>query len=386
MDFELSDEQIEAHDTAARFIRKEIAPTADELDRKGPFSRDEALKLLKRLLPFGYICGTLPAEHGGMGLDNLTYGILLEELKRHYASLGGACSITTACARNILELGSEEQKKKYLPRLASLESIGCMGITEPDAGSDVKSMRTTATLKGGKLLLQGTKIWITNGSIADLCIVLARLVEKGKDLGPTRILVDRKTSPFEARNIPKLGLRSCPLSELSFQNVEVPAENVLGKIGQGLKTVFKGLDVARANAAVGSVGVAQGALDLAVAYAKERTQFGKTIGSFQLVQEMIADMATLTTAARWMAYHALKRIDENRSSTMEAAMAKQFATEAAVKVTSDALQVHGAYGLADEYKVERYFRDARCYTIPDGTTQIQKLIIGRELLGVKAFK
>lgn len=385
MDFELAPEQIQLRNSARKFIAKEIAPIVDKTDRKGPLSRAEALSFLRQLSPFGYVCGTLPETYGGMGIDNLSYGILLEELKSVYASLGGVCSIATAFARNILELGTEEQRLNYLPRLVNLDAVGCMGITEPNAGSDVKSIRATAVLKGSKLRLNGTKTWITNGSIADLCIVLARVEENGKDLGPTRILVDKAQSPFKARNIEKMGLKSCPLAELSFEDVVVPAENILGKPGTGFKSVFKGLDIARANAAIGSVGVAQGAINLAVSYAKERKQFGKPIASFQLVQEMVADMTTSTSAARWMAYHALKLIDENKPSALQASMAKAFATETAVDVTSKALQIHGAYGIAEDYKVERYFRDARCYTIPDGTTQIQKLIIGREILGIKAF-
>lgn len=386
MDFDLTSIQQQLLEAARKVIAREIAPSANEMDRRGPLGRSDAQDLLRRLAPLGYVGGILPESAGGMGLDFLTYGLLLEELKRVWASAGGICSITTSAARTLSELGTDDQKKRFIPRLLSGESIGCVGITEPEAGSDVQGIRMTATRKGGRYILNGTKTWITNGSIADVCIVLARVVDGKKLLGPTRIIVDRNESPFEARNIPKMGLRACPLSELSFRDVTVPEGNLLGDVGDGLKTALRGLDLARANAAVGSVGVAQGALDIALSYAGERRQFGKPIGSYQLVQELLADMATLTSAARWMAYHALRCLDLGRPASKAAAMAKSFATEAAVKVTSDALQVHGAYGLAEEYRVERYYRDARCYTIPDGTTQIQKLVIGRELLGLKAFR
>ncbi len=387
MNFHLSEEQRALIDTVQKFLEKEVDPFVDELDRKGPMDKDTALEFLHKLKPFGYVGGQVPVSDGGDGLSHLTYGLLLEELKKVYPSLGGIASITASCARVISEHGNKEQKQRFLPPLLSAEKIGCMGITEPDAGSDVRSIRTKGVVKKDRVVLNGTKMWISNGTIADICVVLFRAYdENGSELGFTRIVVEKEESPFEARELHKMGLRSFPTAELHFDECEVPRENVLGGFGEALKGVMHGFNVARANVAAGCVGLAQGALDLAKRYARERKQFGKEIANYQLVQEMIADMEIKVDAARLLTYRVLWMLDEGIPCAREASIAKAYATEAAVQVASAALQVHGAYGLSEEFRIERYFRDARCYTIPDGTTQIQKLIIGKEVLGTGAFR
>ncbi|MEW5945211.1 MAG: acyl-CoA dehydrogenase family protein [bacterium] len=387
MDFQLSEEQRSLVQTVRKFLEKEVAPAADELDRKGPMDRAAALEFIAKLKPFGYVAGQVPREDGGDGISHLTYGILLEEMKKVYASLGGIASITASCARVISELGSGEQKKRFLPALLGGTEIGCMGITEPEAGSDVRAIKTKGVVTKDKVVLNGTKMWISNGSIAGVCVVFFNAFdEKGGKIGPSRVVVERGHSPFESREIPKMGLKSFPTAEIVFDDCEVPAENILGIPGKALSGVKEGLNVARANLAAGCAGLARGALDIAKKYVMERRQFGREIGRHQIVQAMIADMEMLVDASRLLAYRALSMLDAKLECTREASIAKAFASESAVRVTSQAIQLHGAYGLAEEFPVERYFRDARCYTIPDGTTEIQKLIIGREVLGAGAFK
>jgi alkylation response protein AidB-like acyl-CoA dehydrogenase len=252
-------------------------------------------------------------------------------------------------------------------------------------GSDVKAIQTRASLDGDDYVINGTKMWISNGTIADYVVVTCSLDRaKGRE-GIIQLLVERDVSPFASREIHKLGVRSFPTAELNFDDCRVPKENLLRAPGQGFERAMTGLNCARANAAIAAVGIAQAAIDAAISYAQQRTQFGKHIGKFQLIQEMIADMIADVDASRLLAYRAFFLMDKGVRCFKEASLAKAFATEAAVRVTSKAIQVHGAYGLAEEYPVERYFRDARCYTIPDGTTEIQKLIVAREALGMSAI-
>jgi alkylation response protein AidB-like acyl-CoA dehydrogenase len=246
-------------------------------------------------------------------------------------------------------------------------------------------LSTSATLDGDHYVLNGTKTWITNGGISDLALVFASTDRSKGARGISCFLVDRSESPFTSRELPKLGCRSCPTSELSFDDCRVPKENLIGTPGSAYVLALSELAKLRVAVGIGAVGLAQAALDAAIKYAQERKQFGRPIGSFQLVQEMIADMAILTDAARFICYRALYLIGKGQTPFKEASMAKAYSTEMAVEVTSKAIQVHGAYGISEEYPVERYFRDARTLTFPDGATQIQKLVIGRELLGISAF-
>lgn len=385
MFFELTDEQRMLRDTVRRFLVKEIVPIASDLDRQGPLTKERAHGLLKRLIPFGYLGSTIPEADGGAGATYLTYGILLEELRRAYASLGGVTGITAAAARTIHRSGSPEQKGRYLGPLLRGEIIGCSGISEPDAGSDISGIRTRAIRCEGGYRISGTKLWISNGTIADFVITYASTDPERGAKGISRFIVDRRESPFVSREILKMGVRSFPTAEVVFEDCFVPFGALLGEEGGAFKDALRNIQIARCMAAVAAVGIAQAAIDASIAYAGKREQFGRPIASFQLIQEMIAEMVTETEAARLLAYQALDRIDRGGKFIKESAMAKYFATEAAVRVTSRAVQIHGAYGLSEEFPVERYFRDARMYTVPDGTTEIQKLIIGREVLGISAI-
>lgn len=386
MFLELTEEQKILQKNAREFMEKEVIPIADEYDRKyHPLPRDVAIDLMRKLAPLGYIGATLPPEYGGHNLDLVSYAVLGEELARAYLSLAMVVMIQDGSVLPVLAQHGTSEQKKYIPRILALEKITCFCLTEPDVGSGARDIATTATLQGNSYLLNGTKTWITNGSIADLAVVFATTAPGQGMRGITCFLVDKAESPFTTRELPKLGCRSCPTAELNFQDCPVPSGNIVGKEGGGYAVALVELAKLRVAVGIGAVGVAQAALDAAVKYARERKQFGRPIAGFQLIQEMIADMAIMTDAARFLCYRAMHLIGKGEVPFKETSMAKAFSTEMAVKVTSQAIQVHGAYGISEEYPVERYFRDARTLTFPDGTSQIQKLIIGREILGVSAF-
>jgi acyl-CoA dehydrogenase len=385
MDFEFTDEQKALRETVRRYLAEKIEPIADEYDRKGPLSKEDSLRFLKELKPFGYVATQVPEEFGGPGLDHVTWGVLHEELRRTYAGLGGMVGITAGTTMGIVLSTNEALRERLLPGLVEGEKIICTAITEPNHGSDASGVDTKAILEGDYYRINGTKMWISNGGIADYVIVVAQTDPSKGAAGICQILVEREKSPFLSQEIHKIGVRSFPTAELVFEDCMVPKENLLFSLGEGYRRTMVGLNHARANAAIASVGIAQAAVDASIQYAKERVQFKKVIGSFQLIQAMIAEMVTEVDAARLLAYRGFYLIDKGVKCRKEVSMAKWYATEMGVRVTSKAIQIHGAYGLADEYKVERYFRDARCYTIPDGTTEIQKLIIGREILGMQAF-
>jgi alkylation response protein AidB-like acyl-CoA dehydrogenase len=386
MDFEFTDEQKLIQQTARKVMEREIIPVADEYDKtKALLDRKKLKGLLDKIAPLGYLGHVIPEEWGGAGLDYLTLCVLMEELFRAYASLGGVILIQTA-ARSIHQLGSEDQKRRFLPGLVSGEMIACTAITEPNVGSNNAGIETLAREDGDSYVINGTKTWISNGSISDLAIVVAQTERGAGAKGICHLIVDRGESPYSARELPKLGLRSFPTSEVVFEDCRVPKENLLVPPGEGLKRILKLYEGARAIMAIGAVGMAQAAIDASVRYAKERTQFGRPIGQFQLIQAMIAEMIAETDAARLLAQRVFWMLDKKARCDREASIAKFYATEAAVRVTSKAIQIHGAYGLSEEYPVERFFRDARSFTIPDGTTEIQKLVVGRSVLGMQAFR
>lgn len=385
MDFDLSKAQQMLQKSVREYLREKIGPIADAFDRKGPMAEGDAKQFLKDLEPFGYVGTMVPENLGGPGLGYLDWALIFEELRGTYASLGGIVGITSSAAAGICRSGNKTVIDKTAAGLLAGEKIACMAITEPDVGSDAASVRTEAVSQGDHFLVNGTKMWISNGTIADYVILVATVDPSLGPGGICQLLVERDVSPFEANEIPKMGLKSFPTAELVFNNCRVPKENLLKSPGEGLKSALADLTFARCNAAVASVGIAQAALNAAITYAKGRTQFGKPIGRFQLIQQMVADMAAEVDASRLLTYRALSLFDKGRIPIREASIAKAYATEAGVRVASKALQIHGAYGLSEEFPVERYFRDARCYTIPDGTTQMQQLIIGRELLGMSAI-
>ncbi|MDY6880591.1 MAG: acyl-CoA dehydrogenase family protein [Thermodesulfobacteriota bacterium] len=385
MDFEFTDEQKMVKDMARKLMEKEIIPIADEYDRtKALMDRKKLKELTDKLVPLGYFGLRIPEEAGGAGTDFMTWGILKEELARAYASLAGIILIQSS-SRVIYEVGAPALKERFLPSLVTGEKILCCGITEPNVGSDASRIETMAILDGDHYVINGTKTWISNGSISDACILVAQTEKGAGAAGICHILLDREESPYETRELSKLGLRSFPTSELFLEDCRVPKENLLVEPGQGHKKVLQLFEGARANMAINSVGMAQAAIDASITYAKERHQFGKPLAAMQMIQEMVADMIAETEAARLLSFRAFSLLDKGVRCDAQSSLAKYYATEIAVNVTSKAIQIHGAYGLSDEYPVERYFRDARSSTIPDGTTQIQKMIVARDALGVSAF-
>jgi alkylation response protein AidB-like acyl-CoA dehydrogenase len=384
MDFSFTEEQEMLKTTVRNFLEKEIAPVVDAHEKKGPLTKKETVGFIRQLLPFGYLTGFLPENCGGSQLEAKTNGILVEELARVWGSLAGTIFIAAGFLWILNEAGGSEQKERLLPLGASGNYIGCIAITEPNVGSDVSGLETTATLDGDSYLLNGTKIWISNGTIADAAFVLATTDKSLGPLGMSFFLVEKNVSPFSARELHKLGTRCFPTSELSFNDCKVPKQNLLDP-GTGYKRTMAFFDVSRAMVGAMCTGIAQAAIDSSIKYAQERTQFGRPIGSFQMIQEMLVDMMTETEAGRLLSFRALDLIDKGQKSRWQSSLAKAYATEAAVRTTSKAIQIHGAMGLSDEYPLERYFRDARTMTIPEGTTQMQKLIVGRDILGLRSF-
>src|SRR4030042_1053930 len=384
MDFDFNEEQQMLKASVRNFLEKEIAPQVNDHEKKGALTKAETVGFIKKLLPFGFLSGFLPEKYGGSKLEAKTNGILVEELSRVWGSLAGTIFIAAGFLWVLNEAGSPEQKGRLLPLGASGEYIGCLAITEPNAGSDVSSLDPVATLKGNDHLLNGTKTWISNGSIADAAFVLATTDKTVGPLGMAFFLVEKNKSNFTARELHKLGMRRLPPSELAFDDCKVPKESALDP-GAGYKRTMAFFDISRAMVGAMCSGIAQAAIDASIKYARERNQFGRPIGSFQMIQEMLVDMITETEAGRVLPFRALDLLDKGKKSRWQSSLAKAYATEAAVRTTSKAIQIHGAMGLSDEFAVERYFRDARTLTIPDGTTQMQKLIVGRDIMGISAL-
>jgi alkylation response protein AidB-like acyl-CoA dehydrogenase len=386
MDFELDREQKMLMDELEKFLKKEVEPEVEEADRKKVLRDPEVLKSwFKKLEPFGAINGPIPEKYGGMGLGYLSTGLIAQKLAEYWGSLWGVCMIQTAGARLLSEIENEAVKEKYLPQVCAGDLISCACITEPDVGSNPSDIGTTIDKVDGGYLVNGSKTWISNGSVSDLAFVVATV---DKSLGPKGlgiIMVDRRESPYETRELDKLGLRSFPTSELFFDKVLVPEENLVVAPGVGLNTVGRTFELARSLMSCGSIGFGTAAINLAVKYAKERVQWGKKIGQHQLIQKLIYDMRARTDASTLLVYRALSMMDKSKRCDIESSIAKSYSTEAAVATTKECMQIMGGYGLSEEYPAERYYRDASCMTIPDGTTQIQQLIVARDMLGLSAF-
>lgn len=378
----LTDEQQMIKETLVKFLEKEIAPMVEEYERN---EKPVTKEIIQKLVPFGFLGGLLPVEAGGHGLDHTTYFSMIEELSRVWPSLRAAVGISNSVLTHIYEYGTEEQKEKYLRPLLAGEKIGFFALTEPHVGSDASSVETRAILKDNKWILTGTKIFITNGIDGDVGIVIAQTDKSLGNDGIAAIIVDREETPYLATKIEKMGTVSCPFAELVFDNSEVPADNLLGNVGEGLKQGLRFLNSARAMVAFIATGISQACLDVSIKYVKERSQFGKPIGSFQLIQDKISEMVTLTNAMRLLGRQASALLDEGKDAKVECSMAKYFATDRVLKVAEEAMQIHGGYGYTKEFPVERYYRDIRYFTIAEGTNEIQKLLIGREILGISAF-
>ena len=379
MDFNLSEDQQQIQSMVRDFAVNEIAPVIKEFDEKQEFPRD----IVRQLGELGMLGILFPSEYGGAELDYVSYVLILEELARVDPS---TCLTVAAhnslCSNHIFTFGKEEQKKKYLTPLASGEKLGAWALTEPGSGSDAGGLTSTAVKKGDHYILNGTKTFITNSTVSEIAVVLA-LTDKEKKTrgGISSFIIDYGTPGFRpGKKEDKLGCRSSDTGELIMEDCEVPAENLLGNEGDGFKAAMGVLDGGRISIALMSLGLAQGAFDLALDYARKREQFGQLIFNFQGNQWKFAEMATEIQAARLLTLQAARMKDENKRVTTASAMAKLFAGDLAVKVASEAVQVLGGYGFSKEYVVEKFFRDARLVTIGEGTSEIQKLVIARSLM------
>ena len=384
MNFDLTEEQGMMKKLARDFAVKEIKPVVDEDEASHRFQKD----LVKKMGELGFFGCTIPEEYGGSNTGFITHAIITEEIGRVSGSLRAPFNMQAmGTAREIFEYGNNDQKKKYIPQLVSAKSLGCICITEPNAGSDVASMRTKATKDGNHYIINGSKNWITYGEVADLGILYAYTDQTKKHKGISAFIVDMHSSGISSAPMgDKMGWKACPTSEIFFEDVRVPAENLMGIEGEGFKYSMGGLDNTRLSAAAGAVGVAQGLLDESIKYASEREQFGKPIGHFQMVQEVIARMVTDIEAARLLTYRCAYLKDKGVPSTVETSIAKLFSCDVASRVSDLALQVLGAYGYSCEYAVERLLRDAKLYQLLEGSVNIQKVIIAGDALGIRPTK
>ena len=383
IDFELTDEQQLIRQTARDFADGEIVPRVRENDRNERFDTE----LVKKLGDMGYLGAIVPEEYGGRGIDYRTYGLIVEEIGRADSSARTVVSVQTSLVCSALvRWGSDEQKQEWLPRLCTGEALGCFGLTEPNTGSDAANLATRATKVDGGWRISGQKQFISLGNYSELALVFAQTDPDKAHRGIACFLVRTDSEGFSAQAVHgKLGLRASDTAELSLEAVEVPDDALLGDVGDGFKVAMSSLDSGRYSVAAGCVGICQGCVNASVDYSKEREQFDRPIASFQLVQEMIADMVVETDAARGLVWRAGWLKDAGRPNTTETSIAKLYATEAAVRCANTAIHVHGGSGYVDDYPVERYLRDARVTTLYEGTSQIQKLIIGRAMTGVNAM-
>ena len=384
MNFEETDEQRLIRETVREFTEREIVARARENDRAERFDLD----LVGKLAAQGYLGAIVPRDYGGAGLDYLTYGVIVEEIGRGDSAMRTVISVQTSLVCSaILRWGTEEQKRRYLPLLCSGEWLGCFGLTEPDTGSDAANQRTRATRTADGWTINGAKMWISMGNHARLALIFAQTDPKLRHRGLACFLVETEGNDgYQPQPIHhKLGLRASDTAAISLIDCRVGEDSMLGQVGDGFKIAMSALDSGRYSVAAGCVGICQGCVDHSVSYAKERLQFGRPIASFQLVQAMLADMRVQADAARMLVARAGWLKDAGRPSTTETSIAKLYATEAAVSCANTAIQVHGGAGYVDDHPVERYFRDVRVTTLYEGTSQIQKLIIGRALTGINAL-
>jgi len=378
MDFQLSEEQLMVRQTAREFAEKEIKPRAAELDATGEFPTE----IIENLARLNFLGITIPEEYGGGGLDTISYVIIIEEISRACASTGVILSVNNSLVcEPILKYGTDFQKKKYLSDLASGKKIGCFALTEPEAGSDASNLKTTAVLKGDHYVLNGNKLFITNGRVAEVALVFAMTDKSLGYKGISTFLVEQGFTGYSIGNVQqKLGINASGQCELYFEDCQVPKENLFGEEGKGFKLALAILDGGRIGIAAQAVGIAQACLDECLKYSKERVQFGQPIAKFQAIQWMLADMATEIEAARLLSYRAAFLKDKGERYTTEAAIAKLFASETAMKATTKGIQIHGGYGYMKEYPMERFFRDAKVTEIYEGTNEIQRIVIASNIL------
>lgn len=381
MDFTLSEELLAMKEAARDFTRKEIVPFADKWDEDHFFPID----VVRKMADLGFFGCPIPEEYGGIGIGFLAQTLLTEEVSRGSSSLRVA--FNTQClgtALSILRHGTEEQKKKWIPDLIAAKKIGCFAITEPNSGSDVMSMKSTARPDGDGYILNGSKTWISCAAQSDVAIVYAYHDPDQGSKGLSAFVVDMHLDGVSTSDLDKLGTRSSPTGEISFDNVRLPGDALLGKRGDGVKICFGSLNQTRLSCAAGGVGLAQACLDTAVQYSNEREQFGQPVGKFQMNQELIANMAADTEAARWLTYRAAWQKDQGQlGNVLETSYAKYIAGETVTRCAHSAMKILGAYGYSTEYPVARFYRDAVVYQIVEGTVNVQKMIIAQDQLGYR---
>jgi len=378
MNFDYTPEQVELRKTVREFAQAEIAPQVMEWDEAQTFP----LEVIRKIGELGYMGTIFPEELGGAGLGYIDYSIVIEELARVDPSVGLIVAAHTSLAANhIYSMGSEEQRRRYLPRLARGEWIGCWSLTEPEAGSDAAGTRSTALRQGDSWVLNGSKTFTTNAHHADVCVAMAVTDRGAAQHGISAFIIDKDTPGFRlGRKENKLGMRASATGEVIFENCRLAGSQLLGRQGEGFVDSLKVLDGGRISIAALAVGTAQGAYDEALKYSKQRKQFGRFISEFQAIQFKLADMAAGIQAARLLTYHAGWMKDRNQRVTKEAAIAKLFASEVAVRVAGEAVQILGGYGFIKDYRVEKFYRDVKLCTIGEGTSEIQRLVIARQLL------
>ncbi|MCK4672794.1 acyl-CoA dehydrogenase [candidate division WOR-3 bacterium] len=379
MDFDLTNDQKMLQDEVRKFAQTELVPVAPEIDESGKFP----WKNIKKMAELGLLGIIVPEEYGGAGFDYISLAIAIEEISRGCASTGVIVAVNNSLVSYpILQFGNEEQKKKYLPLLCKGEKLGAFGLTEPNAGSDVAALEATARLESDYYILNGTKRFITNAGEAGIFVVFAYTNKELKHKGISAFIVERDTPGFSlGKHENLMGIRATANCELIFEDVKIPKENLLGKEGNGFKICMNTLDVSRIDIGAQGVGIAQSALDEAIKYSKERKAFGQPICNFEMVQSMLADMATQIQAARFLVYYAghCKNKGMTRFSK-ESAMSKYYATSITVDVARKAVQIHGGYGYTRDYPIERIYRDAKILELYEGTSEIQKIVIARELV------
>jgi len=378
VDFEYTPEQIQLRKAVREFAEAEIAPHVMEWDEAQTFP----LEAIRKLGPLGYMGAIFPEELGGAGLGYIEYSIVIEELSRVDGSVGIIVAAhTSLCSNHIYKSGSDEQRRRYLPKLATGEWIGCWSLTEPEAGSDAAGTRTKASLQDGAWVLNGAKTFTTNAHYADVCVAMAVTDRAAAQHGISAFLVEKGTPGFRlGKKENKLGLRASATGEVIFEDCRLGPEYLLGQLNEGFVDSLKTLDGGRISIAALSIGMAQGAYDAALRYSKLRKQFGRPISEFQAIQHKLVDMAVELDAARLLNYRAAWMLDHGMRVTRESAMAKLFASEAAVRIAGEAVQIHGGYGFIKDYPVEKFYRDVKLCTIGEGTSEIQRLVIARQLL------
>jgi alkylation response protein AidB-like acyl-CoA dehydrogenase len=379
MDFSLTPAQADVQRRARDFAQNRVVPLAREMDERGEMPP----ALVQEMADLGFLGGPLPPEYGGAGWDNLSLALCYEELGRADSSVRGLMTVhTSLVAQCILAWGTEVQKQAILPKLARGEWIGCYALTEPNAGSDAAGIETTAVFDGDEVVINGEKIWITNGGIAHLALVFATTDPGLRHKGICAFLVRTDTPGLRREKMPgkELGHRAASHARLIFEEVRVPKTTLLGEPGEGFRVAMSALDHGRLGVAAGALGVGQACLDACIAFAKTRRQFGQRIGDFEMIQAALADMAAEVQAARWLVYHAAWLKDQGRDARRETSIAKLFAVEAALRAANEAVLLHGGRGYSNEYPVERYYRDIKGLQIYEGTAHIQRIVIARELL------